>query len=187
MSISIVVAAALLAAPQDPPPKQPGDLADLSLEELMRLEVTTASRKEQSVMETAAAVAVIRGEDIRRSGIRSLAEALRLAPGTNVARIDGNKWAIGVRGFSDRFANKLQVLIDGRSVYSPIFSGVFWEQQDAFLEDIDRIEVIRGPGGAVWGANAVNGVVNVITKKAKDTQGVLAYAGGGTEERAFGG
>ncbi|HEX7901436.1 MAG TPA: TonB-dependent receptor [Planctomycetota bacterium] len=187
MSMSIVVAAALLAAAQDPPPKPPRDLADLTLEELMRLEVTTASRKEQRLMDTAAAVAVIRGEDIRRMGVRSLPEALRMVPGTHVQRIDGNKWAIGVRGFSDRFANKLQVLVDGRSVYSPVFSGVFWDQQDTFLEDIDRIEVIRGPGGAVWGANAVNGVVNVITKKARDTQGVLAYAGGGTEERAFGG
>jgi iron complex outermembrane recepter protein len=181
----IVMAA--LAAGQDPPPPRPRDLADLSLEELLRLEVTTASRKEQSLMDTAAAVAVIRGEDIRRMGVRSLPEALRMVPGTNVARIDGNKWAIGVRGFSDRFSNKLQVLIDGRSVYSPVFSGVFWERQDVFLEDVDRIEVIRGPGGAVWGANAVNGVINVITKKAKDTQGTLVVAGGGTEERAFGG
>jgi iron complex outermembrane recepter protein len=185
MSIWIMMSA-LLAA-QDPPPKQARDLADLSIEELLRLEVTTASRKEQSLMDTAAAVAVIRGEDIRRMGVRSLPEALRMVPGTNVARIDGNKWAIGVRGFSDRFANKLQVLVDGRSVYSPIFSGVFWDTQDTFLEDIDRIEVIRGPGGAVWGANAVNGVINVITKKAKDTQGTLVVAGGGTEERAFGG
>ncbi len=185
MNAAIVMAALLMA--QDPKPKQERELADLSLEELMRLEVTTASRKEQSLMDTAAAVAVVRGEDIRRMGVRSLPEALRMVPGTNVARIDGNKYAISVRGFSDRFANKLQVLIDGRSVYTPLFSGVFWEQQDAFLEDIDRIEVIRGPGGAVWGANAVNGVINIITKKAKDTQGSLLYAGGGSEERVFGG
>src|SRR5688572_6485640 len=163
------------------------DLPDLSLEELLRQQVTVASRKEQSLMDTPAAVTVIRGDDIRRMGARSIPEALRMAPGVNVARIDGNLWAISVRGFSDRFSNKLQVLIDGRSVYTPMFSGVFWDQQDTFLEDVERIEVIRGPGGAVWGANAVNGVINVITKKSADTQGGLAYAGGGTEERAFGG
>jgi iron complex outermembrane receptor protein len=182
MGIGWIMAAGLLMA-QDPP----RDLADLSLEELMRIEVTTASRKEQSLFDAPAAAGVIRGEDIRRMGVRSIPEALRMVPGTNVSRIDANKWAVSIRGFSDRFSNKLQVLIDGRSVYTPLFSGVFWDQQDVFLEDVDRIEVIRGPGGAVWGANAVNGVINVITKKAKDTHGGLLFAGGGTEERGFGG
>lgn len=186
-AVCVALAAPRAASAQDPPKPPPQDLADLSLEELMRIEVTTASRKEQTLFDAPAAVAVIRGEDIRRMGVRSIPEALRMVPGTNVARIDGNKWAVSIRGFSDRFANKLQVLIDGRSAYTPLFSGTLWEQQDTFLEDIDRIEVIRGPGGAVWGANAVNGVINVITKKAKDTQGGLLYAGGGTEERVFGG
>lgn len=179
MLIALVVAA---LQSQDP-----RDLADLSLEELMRIEVTTASRKEQRLIDIPAAVTVIRGEDVRRSGARNLPEALRMAPGTFVSRIDGSKYAVSIRGFSDRFANKLQVLIDGRSVYSALFSGAFWDQENAFLEDIDRIEVIRGPGGAVWGANAVNGVINIITKSAKATRGGYAFAGAGTEERAFGG
>ena len=177
----LLLCAAVLGA------QEPTDLSDLTLEELLRLQVTTASRKEQSLLDTPAAVSVIRDDDLRRMGVRSLPEALRMVPGANVSRIDANLWAISLRGFSDRFANKLQVLIDGRSVYSPSFSGVWWDQQDTFLEDVERIEVIRGPGGAVWGANAVNGVINVITRRAKATQGVVAFAGGGTEERAFGG
>src|SRR6187549_617784 len=139
MSISICMAA-LLAATQDPPKR---DLADLSLEELMRIEVVTASRKEQRLIDIPAAVTVIRGEDIRRTGARNLPEALRMAPGTFVSRIDGSKYAVSIRGFSDRFANKLQALVDGRSIYSALFSGAFWDQEGAFLEDIDRIEVIR--------------------------------------------
>src|SRR5204863_6466241 len=117
----------------------------------------------------------------------SIPEALRMVPGLEVARINGNSWAITSRGFNGRFANKLQVLIDGRTVYTPLFSGVFWDAQDTTLEDIDRIEVIRGPAGTLWGANAVNGVINIITKSARDTQGLLLYGGGGTEERVFGG
>src|SRR5204863_1802730 len=115
----------------------------------------------------------------------SIPEALRMVPGLEVARINGNSWAITSRGFNGRFANKLQVLIDGRTVYTPLFSGVFWDAQDTLLEDIDRIEVIRGPAGTLWGANAVNGVINIITKSAKETQGGLATAGGGNEERGF--
>jgi len=162
------------------------DVADLPLEDLLKLEVTSVARKEQTLLEAPAAVTVLRGEDLRRAGVRSLAEAFRLVPGMQVARIDANKWAVSARGFNDRFANKLQVLIDGRIAYSPLFSGVFWEQQDTLLEDIERIEVIRGPGAALWGSNAVNGVINVITRKARDTQGGLLVAGMGTEERAFG-
>lgn len=161
------------------------DLMSLSLEELTSLEVTSIGRKPQKVSEMAAAVFVITQEDIRRSGVTSIPEALRMVPGLSVARIDGSKWAISSRGFNGRFANKLLVLIDGRSVYSPLFSGVYWDIQDTLLDDIERIEVVRGPGATLWGSNAVNGVINVITKKARDTQGLLVKAGAGTEEKGF--
>ncbi len=178
-------AAAALA--QEPPKdqKSPKDLADLSIEDLMKIEITSVNRKERSLIDAPAAVTVIRGEDLRRMGVRSIAEAFRMVPGMQVARIDANKWAVSTRGFNDRFANKLQVLRDNRILYSPLFSGVFWERLDPMIEDIERIEVIRGPGAAAWGSNAVNGVINIITKKAKDAQGGLVVAGGGTEERAF--
>jgi iron complex outermembrane receptor protein len=161
------------------------DLTELSLEELMNIEVTSVAKKEQKLSEAAAAIYVITQEDIHRSGATSIAEALRMVPGLQVAQIDAHSWAITSRGFSGRFANKLLVLIDGRSVYTPLFSGVFWNAQDTLLEDIERIEVIRGPAGTLWGANAVNGVINIITKSAKETQGGLVSAGGGTES-AFG-
>ena len=167
-------------------PKPPA-LADLSIEELMQVKVTSVSKKQQRLSQVAAAVYVITQEDIRRSGATSIPEALRLAPGVQVARIDANKWAISIRGFNGRWSNKLLVLMDGRSVYTPTFGGVSWDVQDTLLEDIDRIEVIRGPGATMWGANAVNGVVNVITKHARDTQGGLVTAGGGSEELGFGG
>jgi iron complex outermembrane receptor protein len=158
------------------------DLTELSLEELMNVEVTSVSKKGQPLSEAAAAIFVITQEDIRRSGVTSIPEALRMAPGINVAKVDANKWAITARGFNDRYASKLLVLMDGRSIYTPFFAGVYWELQDYALEDIERIEVIRGPGGALWGANAVNGVINIITKKSKDTQGALASTVVGTEE-----
>ncbi|MGH9201592.1 MAG: TonB-dependent receptor plug domain-containing protein, partial [Vicinamibacterales bacterium] len=139
----------------------------------------------QTVAESAAAIFVITQEDIRRSGVTSIPEALRMVPGVEVARIDANKWAISARGFNGRFANKLLVMIDGRSVYTPLFSGVLWDAQDTVLEDIDRIEVVRGPGASLWGANAVNGVINIVTKRARDTQGTLLVAGVGTEEQGF--
>lgn len=161
------------------------DIFALGIAELMNIEVTSASKKVQRLADVGAAVFVITQEDIRRSGARSIPEALRLAPGVQVARIDANKWAISIRGFNGRFADKLLVLIDGRSVYTPLFSGVFWDAQDTILTDIDRIEVIRGPGAALWGANAVNGVINIITKSAMDTPGRLVSIGGGTEERGF--
>jgi iron complex outermembrane receptor protein len=163
------------------------NLIELSLEELMEIEVTSPGKKIQKLSDVPAAVYVISQDDMRRSGATSIPEALRLAPGVQVARIDANKWAISVRGFDDRYANKLLVLIDGRTVYTPSFSGVFWDIQDTMIEDIDRIEVIRGPGAALWGANAVNGVINIITRRAEETQGGLISAGGGTEERGFGG
>jgi iron complex outermembrane receptor protein len=161
------------------------ELMNLSLEELMEVEVSSVGRKLQKVSEAPAAVYVISQEDIRRSGATSIPEALRLAPGLSVARVDGSTWSVSSRGFNGRFLNKLQVLIDGRSVYSPPFSAVYWDMQDTLLDDIERIEVVRGPGGTLWGANAVNGVINVITKKAKDTQGGLVKAGYGTEEEGF--
>lgn len=162
-------------------------LTNLSIEELMNLEVTTVSRRKESWWETAAAVHVITQEDIRRSGAKSIPEALRLAPGVQVARITANRWAIAVRGFNSLYAAKLLVQIDGRTVYSPLFAGTYWEVLDTFMDDIERIEVVRGPGAAMWGANAVNGVINIITKDAMDTQGGLLNLGGGTTEHAFAG
>jgi iron complex outermembrane receptor protein len=163
------------------------DVTAMSMEDLMNMQVTSVSKRTQKVADAAAAIFVITQEDIRRSGATSIPEALRLVPGLEVARIDENKWAIGSRGFNGRFDNKLLVLIDGRSVYTPLFSGVYWNIQDVMLEDLDRIEVIRGPGATLWGANAVDGVINIITKPAASTQSAIVTAGGGTEERAAGG
>jgi iron complex outermembrane receptor protein len=162
-----------------------GGLKGLSLEQLGEIEVITASKQPVQVNKTPAAIYVITQEDIRRSGATSLPEALRLAPGVEVARIDSVKWSIGIRGFGSRLSRAVLVLIDGRTVYSPLFHGTYWEVQDTMMEDIDRIEVIRGPGGTIWGANAVNGVINIITKKAKDTAGALIAAGGGDTNQVF--
>lgn len=167
-------------------PTQTTKLTDLSLEDLLKIEVTSVSKRPQRISDTAAAVSVVTSEDIRRSGATSITDALRLVPGVEVARIDGQATAVTARGFNAGFANKLLVLIDGRSVYSPLFSGTFWDRQDTFLEDIERIEVIRGPGAAIWGANAVNGVINVITKRAGDTQGGLASVALGPTDRRVG-
>src|SRR5437667_1611077 len=161
------------------------DVTAISLEDLMNLKVTSVSKREQKLADAPAAIFVLTQEDIRRSGALNVPEALRMVPGIEVARIDENKWAITSRGFNGRFANKLLVLIDGRSVYTPLFSGVYWNAQDVMLEDVDRIEVIRGPGATLWGANAVNGVINIITKSAKATQSALVAAGGGTEMQGF--
>jgi len=163
------------------------DLTEMSLEQLMNIKVTSVSRKPQKIADVAAAVFVITQEDIRRSGVTSIADALRMVPGLEVARIDSNKWAVSSRGFNDRIANKMLVQFDGRTVYTPLFAGVFWDRQDILLEDIDRIEVIRGPGATLWGANAVNGIINIITKQADETLGGLVIAGGGNVERGFGG
>jgi iron complex outermembrane recepter protein len=161
------------------------DLTELTPDQLANLEVTTASRKPEKRLRSAAAVYVITRDDIRRSGATTLVEALRLAPGVQVARIDSNKWAVGVRGFASRLSRSLLVMIDGRTVYTPLFAGTYWEAQDTLLEDVDRIEVIRGPGGTLWGANSVNGVINVITRPTRDSQGAFATAGAGTFERGF--
>lgn len=158
------------------------DLLDLSLEDLMNVEVTSVSKKAESKQQAAAAVTVITAEDIRRGGFTSVPEALRIVPGLQVARIDASRWAISIRGYRQEFSNKLLVMIDGRSIYTPVFGGVIWAEQNFAIEDIERIEVIRGPGGTIWGANAVNGVINIISKKAKDTQGVRAHVFGGTQE-----
>ncbi len=163
------------------------DLTGLSIEELMDVEVILTSKKPRKLSQAAAAIFVITGEDIRRSGITSISEALRMVPGIQVGRIDSNRWAITSRGFNSRYASKLLVLMDGRTVYSPLFSGAFWEFQDTLLQDIKQIEVIRGPGASLWGANAVNGVINIITRHSEKTHGGLAFAGLGTEERGFGG
>ncbi len=161
-----------------------GGLADASLEQLLETRVTTVSKKEQSLSRTAAAVFVIGADDIRRSGALSLPDLLRMVPGVNVAQINAHTWAISIRGFNSRYSNKVLVLIDGRSVYTPAFSGVYWEHLDLPLEDIERIEVIRGPGASTWGANAVNGVINIITKTSADTRGALVTATSGTETYA---
>ena len=163
------------------------ELKKLSIDELLEIEVVSVSRKDERAADVAAAIHIITEEDIRRSGARSLPEALRLAPNLQVAQSSARNWAISARGFNASFSNKLLVLIDGRSVYTPLYSGVFWDAQDTLLEDLDRIEVISGPGATVWGANAVNGVINVITKNAHDTHGLLLTGGAGTEERAFAG
>jgi iron complex outermembrane receptor protein len=159
------------------------DLTELSLEELANIRVTSVSKKPESLADAPASIFVITGNDIRRSGSTTLPEALRLAPNLQVARVDARNYAITARGFNSPFANKLLVLIDGRTVYSPLFSGVFWDAQDVVLEDVERIEVISGPGATLWGANAVNGVINVITKAAADTQGGLAAVGAGNNEK----
>jgi iron complex outermembrane receptor protein len=155
------------------------DLAQMSIEELMSIEITSASRKQQRVKEVAAAVFVITHDDIQRSGMTTIPDVLRLAPGVDVAQINANNWAVSVRGFNGLFANKLLVLVDGRSVYNRLFAGVYWNTEDLMLDDIDRIEVIRGPGAAVWGANAVNGVINIVTRTAASTAGALVRVGAG--------
>ncbi len=165
-------------SPAQTPPVR--DLATATIEDLMSIEITSAARKEQRADEVPAAVFVISQDDIRRSGLRTVPELLRLVPGTQVVQINADKWAVSIRGFNQLYANKLLVLVDGRSVYNRSFSGVYWESVDLLLDDIDRIEVVRGPGGATWGANAVNGVINIVTASAAKTQGGLLRVSTGT-------
>src|SRR5438094_5498149 len=165
---------------------QAESLKTLSIEQLLNVEVTSVSRRPEPLARAPSAIQVITQQDIRRSGASSLPEALRLATNLEVAQVDSRQWAISARGLNSTTANKLLVLIDGRTVYTPLFSGVFWDVQEVPLADIDRIEVISGPGATLRGANAVNGVINVIRKDAKDTQGVLLSGGGGTEQHGFG-
>lgn len=161
----------------------PAALKKLSLEELSQLEVTTVSKEPLPAFRTAASISVLTADDIRRSGATSIPDVLRLLPGVYVAQMDSGKWAIGIRGFQGRLSKAVRVLIDGRSVYTPLFAGVYWEVQHVMLEDIERIEVVRGPGATIWGANAVNGVINIITKSAKDTRGMLVSAASGNVEQ----
>ncbi|HEU5048372.1 MAG TPA: TonB-dependent receptor [Rickettsiales bacterium] len=172
-----------MAVAQESDLSNDSDLLNMSLQQLVNMDVTSVSKRDEKASQAPAALYVITQEDIRRSGMQSVPELLRMVPGLQVAQAGSNEWAIASRGFDGQFSNKLLVLIDGRTVYSPVFSGVFWDVQNLILEDIDRIEVIRGPGATLWGANAVNGVINIITKNAKDTQGTLVSAATGTQER----
>jgi iron complex outermembrane receptor protein len=165
----------------------PDNLKQLSLEQLGNVEVTSISKDPQQVQKTPAAIFVITQEDIRRSGATSIPEALRLAPGVEVAQIDGNHWSVSIRGFAGQFSKSLLVLVDGRSVYTPLFEGVYWDLPYVMLEDVERIEVVRGPGGTIWGSNAVNGVINIITKNANSTQNALATLAAGTVTQGMGG
>ncbi|HZI58532.1 MAG TPA: TonB-dependent receptor plug domain-containing protein, partial [Verrucomicrobiae bacterium] len=184
--LGLLTACATVSAPaQGPGSDTDNPVKKLSLEQLGNIEVTTASKAPERVRKTPAAIYVITHDDIERSGVTNIAEALRLAPGVEVARIDGNKWSIGIRGFGSRLSRSVLVLVDGRTVYTTLFAGTYWEVQDTVMEDIERIEVIRGPGGTIWGPNAVNGVINVITRNSKDTQGALVSAGGGNVEQGF--
>jgi iron complex outermembrane recepter protein len=160
------------------------DFGNLSLEELMNVPLTL-SRTEETYSQVPAAAYVVTADEIRRKGATSIPDALRGVPGVEVARVDQHTWAVTARGFNDPFANKLLVMIDGRTVYTPLFSGVYWDVNDVVLEDVHHIEIIRGPGSTLWGANAVNGVINVVTKSAAQTQGTMLTAGGGIGERAF--
>lgn len=159
------------------------EFIDMDISQLMNITITSVSKKPQHLADAAAAVFVISAENIKNSGVTAVADALAMAPGLQVAKISASKWSVSSRGFSGYTSNKLLILFDGRSVYSPAYSGTFWDQQNVLFEDIERIEVIRGPGGTLWGANAVNGVINIITKQSEDTQGVMLTAGGGDQER----
>ncbi len=187
LAVALLVPLPGWAAARDVDTPSTRDLKRLSLDELMNVTVTSVSRRPEKISQSPSAIEVITAEDIRRSGASSIPEALRLADNLDVAQKDSQGWAITARGFNTDLANKLLVMIDGRTVYTPLFSGVFWDRQDYLLEDIDRIEVISGPGGTQWGANAVNGVINIITKKPRDTQGLYVEGGGGSELKDFAG
>ena len=182
----LALATALLLATSAGSQENPKDLAEKSIEDLMNMEVTSVSKKGQKLSHVAAAIFVITQEDIRRSGATNIPDLLRMVPGMDVAQINGSTWAIGARGFNQQFSNKLLVMIDGRIVYTPNFAGVYWDTVDLPLEDIDRIEVIRGPGGSVWGVNAVNGIISIFSKKAGDTQGALIEVTGGSQVQGSG-
>lgn len=172
--------AQLPAWSQQQPDLTPSYLKKLSIEELLDLEVMSVSKRSEKLSETASAIQVITANDVKRSGAQNLTDALRLAPNLQVAQLNSYSWVVGARGFNGNFANKLLVMIDGRSVYTPLFAGVLWDVQNVLLEDLERIEVVSGPGGTLWGANAVNGVINVITKSAAETQGLYVSGGGGS-------
>ena len=175
--------------PSEPRPggASPSELKKLPLEALVDLQITSAARRPEKLWDTSSAVDVITADDIERAGVTNIPDALRLGTEMEVAQVDGHSWAISARGFNNTISNKLQVLMDGRSLYTPLYSGVFWDVQQTFLPDIDQIEIIRGPGATLWGANAINGVINIRTKSADKTQGLLVYGGGGFEQDGFGG
>src|SRR2546422_1679864 len=179
-------AATVGAADTAAKPTSAPDLSRLTIEELADIEISSVSKRAEPLAEAPASVYVITREQIRRYGATSIPEILRLAPNLQVARVDSSQYAITARGFNSTTANKLQVLIDGRSVYTPLFSGVFWDVQDTLIADIDRIEVISGPGGRLWGSNGLNGVINIITRHSRDTTGALVSLGAGTEELGAG-
>lgn len=182
--LTAAMAGVLSAANPTRPAKNFGDL---NIEELMNETVTSVSKHEQRLVDSAAAIAVLSNDDLRRSGATAIMEALRLVPGVNVAQVNASEWAISARGFNSVFSNKLLVLVDGRAIYSPLFAGVYWDTQQVMLDDVDRVEVIRGPGATVWGANAVNGVINVVSKSARESQGGLLSGGGGDQHAWLGG
>ena len=186
LAASIGLATPALSVQTIPAADPQNPLKSLTLEELGNLEITTVSREPEAVWKTPAAIYVITQEDIQRSGANNIPEALRLAPGVEVARITSGEYAIGIRGFNSRLSRSVLVLIDGRTVYSTFTAGTYWETQDTLIQDVDRIEIIRGPGGTIWGPNAVNGVINIITKNTKETQGALGAAGGGNSEQVLG-
>ncbi len=165
--------------------KKPADLSNMPLEDLIKIQVTTASKKAQSFFDVPAAIYVITQQDIQRSGARSIPDLLRSVPGMQVNQNGAYSFPISARGFASGISDKMLVLVDGRSVYSPDYSGTYWDSLDLVLEDIDRIEVIRGPGGTLWGANAVNGIINIISKNAADTQGLLASTGAGGNDKTI--
>ena len=166
--------------------RSPAELKKLSLEDLVDTQ-SPPPRADEFLSHASSAIDVVTSDDIRRSGVTNLPDALRLATGMQVAQVDGHTWAISTRGFNISTANKVHVVMDGRSLYTPLFSGVFWDVQHTFLPDVEQIEVIRGPGATLWGANAVNGVINIRTKSAEETQGTLIYGGAGNEETGMGG
>jgi iron complex outermembrane receptor protein len=181
----VLMAASSDATDTNQPSKFSGNLEDLTLEQLVNVKVTSVSKEETDLFTSATAISVITQDDIRRNGFTSIPDALRLVPGMDLAQINASQWAVSSRGFNNQFADNLLVLIDGRSVYTPAFSGVVWEIQDLVMEDLDRIEVIRGPGAALWGDNAVNGVINIITKSARETQGALVSTSFGTDSQSI--
>src|SRR5688572_5946080 len=185
----LILAALLVtrvAGAEDPPtPPEPTDLTTLSLEDLVNLKVTTVSREPERWWSAPSGVDVVTGDEIRRSGVLNLPDAIRLAAGVQVGQPSARNWAISIRGMNVLAANKISVVMDGRSLFTPFFSGVQWDAQDTLLEDVDRIEVVRGPVGALWGSFAVNGFIQILTKPAWDTQGLLAAAGTGTEDPGF--
>lgn len=182
-----VVAGCLLAVPAMAwSADDTAGLLEMNIQELMDVDVTSASKSAKPLSETSAAVTVVSQEDIRRSGANSIPDVLRFVPGLQVAQMTNNQWSVSARGFGGIYSNKLLVMVDGRSIYNPVYGGVYWDQQNLMLQDIERIEVVRGPGATLWGANAVNGIINIISKRAADTQGGLLAGGGGNQETGFG-